>query len=509
MIETAPDTMCLSTDGLPDGWSPARVGDMVDLVNGFAFKPSHWKGRGLPIIRIQNLNSSDAPFNYCPDSMPDKYLVETNDLLFAWSGTPGTSFGAHVWKGPMGLLNQHIFRVDFNENLLDKHFVRLAINHNLDDYIEQAHGGVGLAHITKSKFETSLLSLPPLAEQKRIVRKVEECLAQVNSARKRLSRVPAILKRFRQAVLAAACSGRLTEDWREKQQNVETADQLVSRISNERLVTDKTSAIREVAANSLPTLPDKWTWVYLSDLGHMSRGKSRHRPRDAEHLYNGPYPFIQTGDIANSGGRITAHTQTYSEAGLQQSRLWPAGTVCLTIAANIAHSAILTYPACFPDSVVGIIPDANLCFKEYLEFFIRTARADLEQYAPATAQKNINIAILNDVAVPLPPHQEQREVVRRAEVLLNYTDAIQSHFSRATTRLNKLTQSILAKAFRGELVPTEAELARREGREYEPASVLLERIKKEREEQTSSKPKQQRRSGKAGLAAAKGRARAN
>ena len=232
MIQTEPaasDTLCLSTGGLPEGWTPARVGEIVDLVNGFAFKPSHWKGRGLPIIRIQNLNNANAPFNHCPDSMPDKYLVATGDLLFAWSGTPGTSFGAHVWKRAKGLLNQHIFRVDFNENLLDKHFLRLAINHNLDDYIAQAHGGVGLAHITKRKFENSFLSLPPLTEQSRIVFKVEQCLAHVNTARDHLRRAPAILKRFRQTVLAAACSGRLTEEWREAQSSLESVESLYER----------------------------------------------------------------------------------------------------------------------------------------------------------------------------------------------------------------------------------------------------------------------------------------
>ena len=206
----------------------------------------------------------------------------------------------------------------------------------------------------------------------------------------------------------------------------------------------------------------------------------------AEHLYKGPYPFIQTGDIAQSGGRITSHEQTYSEAGLRQSRLWPAGTVCITIAANIAHSAILTYPACFPDSVVGVVPDTDLCLTEYLEFFIRTARADLEQYAPATAQKNINIGILSDVAVPLPPYQEQQEIVRRTVALLAQADTIEAHVTNAALANDKLTPSILAKAFRGDLVPTEAELARREGREYEPASVLVERIKAERAAQSQN-----------------------
>ncbi|MFX0199060.1 MAG: restriction endonuclease subunit S [Candidatus Hodarchaeota archaeon] len=95
--------------------------------------------------------------------------------------------------------------------------------------------------------------------------------------------------------------------------------------------------------------PPGWHLVRLSDVGEVNRGRSRHRPRHASHLYGGQYPFIQTGDVKASGGRITKYQQTYSAAGLQQSRLWPAGTMCITIAANIAETGILAFDACFPD----------------------------------------------------------------------------------------------------------------------------------------------------------------
>jgi type I restriction enzyme S subunit len=221
-------------------------------------------------------------------------------------------------------------------------------------------------------------------------------------------------------------------------------------------------------------------WARLSDLGEFGRGKSRHRPRNDPRLFGGKYPFIQTGEIARSGGRITAHTQSYSEFGLAQSRLWPIGTVCITIAANIADSALLTYPACFPDSVVGLVSASDVCVPEYIEFFIRTARNDLSQFAPATAQKNINLKILNEVMVPLPPLEEQREIVQRDEELLEIAARAERHVAMTNGRSDKLLQAVLVKAFRGELVPTEAELARAEGRQYESATQLLERIQAER-----------------------------
>jgi type I restriction enzyme S subunit len=111
-------------------------------------------------------------------------------------------------------------------------------------------------------------------------------------------------------------------------------------------------------------------------------------------LYGGPYPFIQTGDVRAAEGRLTSFSQTYSEAGLAQSRLWPRGTLCITIAANIAETAILDFDACFPDSIVGFTATPEYCNSRFIEFFIRTILADLAAFAPATAQKNINLETL-------------------------------------------------------------------------------------------------------------------
>jgi type I restriction enzyme S subunit len=131
-----------------------------------AFKPTDWVKQGLPIIRIQNLNRPDAEFNYCDSVVDRKFIVQTGELLFAWSGTPGTSFGAHIWSGPTAVLNQHIFRVLFDEACIDKNFFRCAINAKLDELIGKAHGGAGLAHVTKGRFEDTKIELPPLAEQR-------------------------------------------------------------------------------------------------------------------------------------------------------------------------------------------------------------------------------------------------------------------------------------------------------------------------------------------------------
>ena len=199
-------------------------------------------------------------------------------------------------------------------------------------------------------------------------------------------------------------------------------------------------------------VPSHWLEARLSDVSLcLERGKSKHRPRNAAHLYGGPYPFVQTGDIARSNGIIHQHHQTYSESGLKQSRLWPAGTICITIAANIGSSAILSYPACFPDSIVGILVNQDLCIPKYLEYFIRTIRIELERLAPATAQKNINVAILDEVLIPLAPLGEQKRIVDKLDVLLERVDACRERLTRIARLLQRLRKSIIQKATSGAL----------------------------------------------------------
>ncbi|HEE5438849.1 restriction endonuclease subunit S [Acinetobacter baumannii] len=145
-----------------------RFGDLCKLQNGRAFKPEEWSEEGTPIVRIQNLNDENKPFNYCSFDVEKRFWIDSGDLLFSWSGTPGTSFGAFFWNRGKGFLNQHIFRVDVKEELVDKHYLRYALNSLIIKIIDQAHGGVGLKHITKAKLEEVQIPLPPLAEQRRI-----------------------------------------------------------------------------------------------------------------------------------------------------------------------------------------------------------------------------------------------------------------------------------------------------------------------------------------------------
>jgi type I restriction enzyme S subunit len=186
----------------------------------------------------------------------------------------------------------------------------------------------------------------------------------------------------------------------------------------------------------------RWVANEFGAVGSLDRGRSKHRPRNAPHLYGGPYPFIQTGDVANCRGYLRTHTQTYSEAGLAQSKLWPAGTLCITIAANIADTGILTYPACFPDSVVGFTPSDRV-FVEYIQYWLRFTQQQLERTAPEVAQKNINLQILRELRCPLPPLDLQQ----RFSTLVQGQERLRQKHREALRQADLLFQSLLNRAF--------------------------------------------------------------
>jgi type I restriction enzyme S subunit len=197
----------------------------------------------------------------------------------------------------------------------------------------------------------------------------------------------------------------------------------------------------------------------LSTLGTFDRGKSKHRPRDASHLYGGPYPFIQTGDITASGGRITSYKQTYSEAGLAQSKLWPEGTLCITIAANIAETALLTFPACFPDSVVGFTPYADKADVRFIEFMFRAFRASVKSKAYGSVQENINLEVLRNLAFPVPDLSTQKII---ADFLTVFDDRI-----ALLRETNSTLESIAQALFKSWFIDFDPVHAKAEGREPE------------------------------------------
>lgn len=171
-----------------------------------------------------------------------------------------------------------------------------------------------------------------------------------------------------------------------------------------------------------------WPTYALDELGEVSRGRSRHRPRNAEHLYGGPFPFVQTGDVKAAPLYLTEYTQTYSDAGLAQSKLWPAGTLCITIAANIAETCILGIDACFPDSIIGFIPDQSKTDTKFIKYqFDAVMRDQMKRVSQGVAQDNLSQEKLLSFRFPVPDLPTQQRIV---SILSAYDDLIENNRQR-------------------------------------------------------------------------------
>lgn len=200
--------------------------------------------------------------------------------------------------------------------------------------------------------------------------------------------------------------------------------------------------------------PKGWQLVKLSDLGEVNRGKSKHRPRDADFLYGGKYPFIQTGDVKASNGRISSFNQTYSNEGLKQSRLWPVDTMCITIAANIAETGVLQFPACFPDSVIGFIADKTKCDVYFIEYMFRLLKAKIKAQANGSVQDNINLQTLERIHFPIPDLVTQKKI---AQALGVFDDKIVQN-NQINQTLEQMAQALF-KSWFVDFEPVKAKMA--------------------------------------------------
>lgn len=274
------------------------------------------------------------------------------------------------------------------------------------------------------------VKIPPVPEQERIVAKIEELFSELDNGVETLKKTKQQLAVYRQAVLKEAFEGKFTAHI--------PCDVELSWASEEE-------------TKSLPAIPKEWQYIALSNLGDLGRGKSKHRPRnDPKLFYGGKYPFLQTGEVKAAKQYITEYSKMYGEFGLQQSKLWPKGTLCITIAANIAETAFLGIDACFPDSVVGFTPYEHI-IPEYIKYFIESQKLRLWAFAPATAQKNINLDTLENLIVPYCSVEEQQLVIAEIEARMTICDSIEQTVDTALQQAEAMRQSILKKAFEGEL----------------------------------------------------------
>ena len=367
-----------------------RLGDIATYVNGYAFKPEDRGNDGLPIIRIQDLTGNVYDLGFYNGKYPEKVEINNGDILISWSA----SLGVYVWNRGKGLLNQHIFKVVFDKVEVNQQYFVFAVKYKLKEMESKAHGAT-MKHIIKKDFDNTMIPFPSLEKQAEI--------AHI------LSKVESIIEAY--------------------QQEIKQLDNLI----RARFV----EMFGDPVSNSYDLPEDT-----LSDLGEFGRGVSKHRPRNDIKLLGGKYPLVQTGDVANAGLYITSYGNTYSELGLRQSKMWDKGTLCITIAANIAKTAILEFDACFPDSVVGFIANErtnNIFIHYWFSFF----QAILESQAPESAQKNINLKILSELKVIVPEKRKQDEFAS----FVKLTDKSKAVVQKSLEETQLLFDSLMQKYF--------------------------------------------------------------
>ena len=364
-----------------------KLGDIATYINGYAFKPEDRGKVGLPIIRIQDLTGNSYDLGFYDGIYPQKIEINDGDVLISWSA----SLGVYIWNRGKALLNQHIFKVEFDKTDIDKQYFVFAVRYKLKEMERKTHGAT-MKHIVKKDFDATEIPYPPYEEQVEIATNLDKIFRIIES----------------------------------RNQELQLLDDLVSA----RFVEMFGDPVSNPYGLPEATLPE---------LGEFGRGVSKHRPRNDPELLGGDYPLIQTGDIANAGLYITCYDSTYSELGLKQSKLWNKGTLCITIAANIAKTAILEFDACFPDSVVGFMANEktnNIFIHYWFSFF----QAILESQAPESAQKNINLKILSELKVIVPDKLKQDEFVEVVKQVNKSKLAIQKELDKTQLLFDSLMQ---------------------------------------------------------------------
>ena len=270
-----------------------------------------------------------------------------------------------------------------------------------------SHGTSGRERLSPKELPNVMFPLPPLDEQRRIVARVEELAALIEEARG--LRVKAR----------------------------EEAEALLL------------SALREVffGLGQDPTCEK----TKLSSIAELQRGRFSHRPRNDPRFFGGSHPWIQIGEIESSGKYITDHTETLNDEGLAISRKFPKGTLLISIAATIGAIGILGFDCCVPDSIVAVMPDETKAISEFLYYFLAYIRSHLEEIAPQSAQKNINLRILRPLPISLPPLDEQRRIVAYLDGLQAQVDELTALQDATQAELDALLPSVLDRAFWGEL----------------------------------------------------------
>jgi type I restriction enzyme, S subunit len=473
---------------LPEGWTAAAIGDIA-VIN-----PRHPRtvkdSTIVSFARMAAVSESRPDFNHL-DQRPLGQVRQgfthfaDGDVLFA-KITPcmenGKGAVASGLSNGLGCGTTELIVIR-PQGEIDPHYLYRFLSQPWVRAVAKEHftSSAGQARVPTSFIEELEIPIAPICEQRRIVSMLEILIAKVNRNVQRLDCVRNLLNRFRQSVLAAACSGRLTTDWRESVGLLPAAIPTPpTKVGQARRRGANLSGPADLLIDEMPEIPSSWRYVRQDWLAAPGTVITYGIVLPGPEIPHG-VPYVRQQDIQDGWIRTDElrHTTKAIAARHPRSSL-AAGDVLLCIIRNLRVAIVpeSLNGANITQGAVRIRPDTRYINAEYLSLYLASGGAQgwMRRRYFGMDMPRINVEDARAVPIALPPMQEQLEIVRRAKDLLTISGYVERRVDTAAIALERLTKSLLATAFRGELVPTEAELAARERREYEPASVLLDRI---------------------------------
>jgi type I restriction enzyme, S subunit len=457
--------------GFPTNWVECRLGDLIE------FK----YGKSLPARSRCDGAFSVFGSNGQIDTHNESLTAGPTIVI----GRKGSIGEVHFSPSPCFPIDTTYYVDEFFN--LDEHFVEYLL-HTLP--LTEMDRASAIPGLNRDDAYALVIGLPPLAEQRRIVAKLDALFARTHQAREELEHIPTLIEHYKQAILAVAFRGELTADWRE-QTDYEPASVLLERILNERRTrweTEQLTKYKEAGKtppknwedkyqepeapdiSNLPDLPDGWCWVAIGQVFGVYVGSTPSRKKSE--YWNGDIHWVSSGEVAFC--RIETTRECITQLGLENASttIHPVGTVLLGMIGEgktRGQAAILDIPACHNQNSAAIrVSEAGLP-AEYIYYFFQGTYEQTRRKGAGNNQPALNKTRVEAMTIPLPPLDEQIAIVQIIEDAFEWLDIVLDETTRALRLLDYLDQANLAKAFRGELVPQDPD--------DEPASVLLERIR--------------------------------
>jgi type I restriction enzyme S subunit len=443
---------------LPEGWREVTLKDIGIWGSGGTPKrtePKYYDGGTIPWLIIRDMNDSyvtKAETHITEEGLKNSSakLIPKNTLLIAMYGSIGKLGITKIECAT----NQAIAFCIIDKNIVSQKFVFYYLLSMRQTLLEEGKGGAQ-QNISQTILKAFPFPLPPLKEQKQIAQKLDQVLARVERIKTALDNAPATIKRFRQSVLALGTSGGLSEDWRQVNSNIkkiEITDISEAWICKYEKEDKKYKKIKLEQIDIKRELPSTWVETQLGYVFDIYVGSTPSRKN--ENYWNGNIPWVSSGEVAFT--QIKDSREYITEEGLRNTstNIHPTGTVLLAMIGQgktRGQPAILEIEACHNQNTAGLRVHPKFTESKYLYYYLWERYEKTREIGGGNNQKALNKKTVQNLPFPLPPLQEQKAIVKKIETLFTIADNLEAKVTQAQERVDRLTQSILAKAFRGEL----------------------------------------------------------